>query len=58
MPTRQLKECKICGNSFDKDNHEYCPHCEEDPDFLDDQKVIRRDMKKRKIQAIKQLKPL
>lgn len=40
MPVRQTIECDICGYSYDKDNHEYCPKCEGDVDYQSDDKQV------------------
>lgn len=44
-----MKECNICGHSFDKDEHEYCPNCDGDENFQDDDKVEKRFEKQRGI---------
>jgi rubrerythrin len=29
MAKQELVECPICGQTYDKNDYEYCPNCEE-----------------------------
>lgn len=41
-------ECEICGHSFDPSQNEYCPNCNGDEHWQDDDKETERDAKNNK----------